>query len=129
PSKAIGATGTSTRTRATCMSSGPAISRMNGTIDSATCEPSRGTSARLYMSGSPGRLRAARDFERCGIGADDENRDVRAAQDRLGHAAEDQAPETAAAMGGHHDHVSLLRGCGLHDRGGGRAVPDVRLDA
>src|SRR5689334_2713782 len=31
------------------MSSGPAMSRMNGMMDSATGEPSSGTSTRLYM--------------------------------------------------------------------------------
>src|SRR4029078_13742794 len=35
------------------MSSGPAMSRMNGMKDSATGEPSSGTSTRLYMRSPP----------------------------------------------------------------------------
>src|SRR6476661_8445327 len=35
------------------MSSGPAMSRMNGMMDSATGEPSSGTSTRLYMTSLP----------------------------------------------------------------------------
>ena len=87
PSTASGGDGTITRTSVTCMSSGPAISRMNGTIDSATAEPSRGISARLYMSRPPDQLGAAWNFQRRAVGADNENRRGRAAQYRLGDAA------------------------------------------
>src|SRR4029450_5518528 len=125
----MGGTGMTTRSSATSMSSGPAISRMNGTIASATIDPSSGTSARLYM-GSPFRLpRPARDVQRGAVGADDENRDRRAANHRFGHAPEYKAPETAPAVGRHHDQVGLLDGRSLDDRRGGRAVPHVRFDA
>src|SRR6266849_2135830 len=129
PSTAIGGTGTSTRTRATSMSSGPAISRMNGMIDSATIEPSSGTSARLYM-GSPPRGRSPdRKIHRGALGANDENGSRRPPQYRLGDAAQDQATETGPAVGGHHDQVGLLDVRRLDDRGGGRAVPHVGFDA
>jgi len=63
------------------------------------------------------------------VGAKDEDRDRRAEKHRLGHAAEDEAPEAAPAVGRHHDQIGLLGGCGLDDRGGGGATPHVRFDA
>src|SRR5262249_30697512 len=126
PSTASGGDGTITRTSVTCMSSGPAISRMNGTIDSATGEPSRGISARLYMSRPPDQLGAAWNFQPRAVGADNENRRRRAAQHRLGDAAENEPPGTAPAGRGHHDQVDLLRRRGLDDRGGRPARPPLR---
>src|SRR6266545_2614040 len=129
PSTAIGGAGTRTRTRATSMSSGPAISRMNGMIDSATIEPSSGTSARLYMGSPPCGRSPDRKIHRGALGANDENRSRRPPQYRLGDAAQDQATETGPAVGGHHDQVGLLDVRRLDDRGGGRAVPHVGFDA
>src|SRR5262245_23214843 len=129
PSMATGGDGTITRTSVTCMSSGPAISRMNGRIDSATAEPSRGISARLYMSRPPGQLGAARNFQRRTVGADDENRRGRASQHRFGDAAEDEPPQTASPVRGHHVQIDLLRRGGFDDRSSRRAVPHVGLGA
>src|SRR5262245_9212324 len=128
PSTARDGVGTTTRTSVICRSSGPAISRMNGTIDSAIGEPSRGTRARLLLYRTPGQLGAARNFQRRAVGANDEDRDRRTAQHGLRDTAENQAPEAAPAVGGHDDQVGPLRGRGLDDRGGGWAVPHVSLD-
>src|SRR5678809_528020 len=124
----MGGAGMTTRSSATSISSGPAISRMNGTIASATIDPSSGTSARLYMRGPLCLPRAVRDVQRGVVGANDEDRDRRAAQHRFGHASEDEAPDAAPAVGGHHDQIRLLGGYALDDRSGRRAVPHVRLD-
>src|SRR4029453_17841785 len=124
----MGGTGMTTRSRATSMSSGPAISRMNGTIASATIEPSSGTSARLYMGRPLSRLRAARDVHRRALGANDQDWSRRAAQHLLGHAAQHQSPQAAASVGGHDDQARLLRGRGLDDRRGSRAIPHMLLD-
>src|SRR6266566_1334102 len=111
------------------MSSGPAISRMNGTTAAATIDPSSGTSARLYMGSPFCPPHTAGSVQRGVVGAKDEDRDRRAEKHRLGHAAEDEAPEAAPAVGRHHDQIGLLGGCGLDDRGGGGATPHVRFDA
>src|SRR5712691_6188379 len=122
-----GGIGATTRRSTTSMSSGPAISRMNGMIPSATNEPSSGTSARLYTGGLR-RHRAPPSLDRRAVGADDEDGRPGAAQHRFGHAAEDETAEPAPPVGGHHDQVHLLRVGGFDDRRGGRTVPDVRLD-
>src|SRR5262245_19354358 len=129
PSIITGGGGPRTRSSTPSMSSGPAISRMNGTIASASIEPSSGTSARLYTSGSL-RLRGApRHIHRGVTGTDDQNRGRRAAQDRLRDASQDEPAEAAAAVSAHHDQVYFMDGRGLDDRGGGRAIPHVRLHA
>src|SRR5881628_404889 len=128
PSTTEGGMGKRTRRSTTSMSRGPAISRTKGMIPSATIEPSSGTRARLYIARLLRRSRATSRLHGRAVGADDQNGLPGPAQHRLGHAAEDEAPEPAPPVGGHHDHVGLLRLRRLDDRRGGRAVPDVGLD-
>src|SRR5712691_724693 len=109
-----GGIGATTRRSTTSMSSGPAISRMNGMIPSATIDPSSGTSARLYTGGLR-RNRAPLSLDRRAVGADDEDGRPGAAQHRFGHAAEDEPPEPAPPVGGHHDEVRLHHLGGLDD--------------
>src|SRR5262249_10090475 len=128
PSNASGGSGTTTWSSATSMSSGPAISRMKGTIASAIIEPSRGTSARLYMGRLRSLSRPTRDIQWGVVGTNDQDPCRRPAQHRLGHASQDQAPETATAVRGHHDEIGLLDRRRFDDGRGGRAIPHVRLD-
>src|SRR5919197_142714 len=127
PSTTEGGMGRRTRRSTTSMSSAPAISRTNGMIPSATFEPSSGTRARLYTSRLLRGRGAPLRRQRRAVSADDQDGRPRPAQHRLGHTAEDEAPEPAPAVGGHHDHVALLRLGRFEDRRRGRAVPDVGL--
>src|SRR5712692_9889439 len=127
----MGATGWLTRSSTTSMSSGPAISRMNGITVSATTEPSRGTSARLYMRrllGSPDLPCAPGLLDRRAGRPEQEDGRRGSAQHGFRHAAEDEPPQTAAPMRGHDNQVHLPQPRGIHDGRGRGPVPDAGLE-
>src|SRR5207249_7153092 len=128
PSTTEGRLGRRTRRSTTSMSSGPAISRIKGMIPSATIEPSSGTRACLYTARLLCRRRATPRLDWRAVSADDQDGRPGSTQDRLRHAAENEPPEPAPAVGGHHDQVDLLHLRGFDDRRGGWAVPDMGLD-
>src|SRR5262249_18763855 len=88
-------------------------------------EPSSGTSTRLYTSC----LARRRVLDPCRrLRPQQQNGRRRRPQHALGHAAEHQPAEPAAAMRAHHDEVGLSELRGIGDRIDRRAIPNRRLD-
>src|SRR5262245_65115067 len=116
-----GVSGSTTRSSRTVMSSGPAMSSTKRRIVSDGMEPSSATST-FFPSNMAELLRGPAGPVRCQQwrlgGADQEDRGERRAQHGLGHAAEHEPAEPAAAVARHHDEVGGAVARGLHDRFG-----------
>src|SRR4029453_11046671 len=101
---------------------------MKGRIPSAKCEPSSGTSTRLYKgrlllaSGCPSQRR----LYRLPPHPDQEERRPGGPPHGLGARPQNQPAEAAPPVRAHHDHVCLRSASGLQDSRGCGAVDDRR---